>query len=70
MRGTGTYTLDEPQQGRVAVTLELGGSGPTWCADAPAKQRGNPPSTASNDQPGRFVGEPKTAPPASCPTPP
>ena len=70
MRGTGTYTLDEPQQGRVAVTLELGASGPTWCADAPAKLSGNPPSTASNDLPGRFVAQPKTAPPGSCPTPP
>jgi DNA-binding beta-propeller fold protein YncE len=69
MRGAGTYTLDEPQQGRVAVTLQLG-AGTTWCAEAPAKLRGNPPSTASSDLPGRFLAQPKTAPPASCPGPP
>jgi YVTN family beta-propeller protein len=62
------YVLDDPAQGRVAVTLTMGTVG--WCADAPAKARGNPPSSAKYDQPGRFVGEPKSPPPAVCPATP
>jgi hypothetical protein len=69
VRGDGTYTLEEPTQGRVAVTLRLGGA-QAWCAEAPAKLQGNPPSTSSSDLPGRFLGEPKVAPPVSCPAPP
>ena len=61
-----TYTLDEPAQGRVAVRLELG-SGVTWCAAVPAKTT---PSTAANDKVGKFVGQPKTPAPASCPATP
>lgn len=61
-----TYTLDEPQQGRVAVRLRLG-TADGWCADAPAQAKGNPPSTAKSDQPGRFKAQPKTPAPAACP---
>src|SRR5205807_668145 len=54
-----SYTLDEPAQGRVAVRLLLAdGSG--WCADAPAKLTGSPPSTASTDKQDKFVAQPKT----------
>jgi hypothetical protein len=44
--------------------VRLGGV--VWCARAAAKQSGNPPSTVQNDRVDRFVGQPKTAPPASC----
>jgi hypothetical protein len=60
------YTLDEPSQGRIAVRLTLGGSA-TWCSDAPAKAKGNPPSTASNDRVDRFTAQTRTPAPASCP---
>ncbi len=62
------YTLDEPRQGSVAVDLFLGPF--SWCAAAPAKASGNPPSTAAHDRPGLFVGQPKTPAPAACPSPP
>jgi len=58
------YTLDEPAQQAVAVQLRLG-SGVTWCASAPAK----PSATSQNDRVDRFVGEPKSPPPPSCPVP-
>jgi hypothetical protein len=38
-----------------------------WCADAPARARGNPPSTARYDQPDIFEAAPKTPAPAVCP---
>ena len=60
------YTLNEPAQGRIAVQLQLGTS-PTWCADAPAKASGNPPSTSSNDRVDKFTAQPKTPAPAVCP---
>jgi hypothetical protein len=69
VRGGGAqwgYTLEEPSQGRVAVRLTLG-SAAGWCADAPAKARGNPPTTARYDTVDKFVAEPKTPPPAACP---
>jgi hypothetical protein len=59
------YTVDEPMQGSVGVRLLLGQI--AWCATAPAKATGNPPSTARNDTVDRFVAEPKTPPPSSCP---
>ena len=62
-----SYTLNEAAQGRVAVRLLLG-SGAGWCADAPAKTSGNPPSTANNDKVDRFVGQPKTPAPGVCPS--
>jgi hypothetical protein len=62
------YTLDEPAQGAVAVQLRLG-SGIDWCARAAAKQSGQPPSSSANDRVDRFVGQPKSPPPASCPSP-
>ncbi|MBY0275703.1 hypothetical protein K2Z84_10190 [Candidatus Binatia bacterium] len=58
------YTLDEPQQGRIALRLDLGGA--SWCTEAPARATGNPPSTASNDAPGRFTAQAKSSPPALC----
>ena len=61
-----SYTLDEPAQGRVAVRLTLN-DGAGWCADAPAKLSGDPPSTARNDKQDKFVAQPYTPPPASCP---
>lgn len=59
------YSLDEPSQGVVAVTLTLGGGG--WCAAAPAKSSGSPPSTAAHDHPGKFLGQKNAPPPATCP---
>jgi hypothetical protein len=61
-----TYTLNEPKQGAVAVRLTLG-SAQGWCAAAPAKLSGNPPSTAKSDKIDRFAGAPKTAAPVACP---
>ncbi len=69
VRGGGAafgYTLDEPAQGRVALRLRLGAT-EGWCADAPAQQKGNPPSTAKTDRPGLFKGQPKTPAPPVCP---
>jgi hypothetical protein len=62
------YTLDEPQQGAIAVELRLGTAAP-WCASAPAKTSGSPPSSASFDRVDRFVGTRNTPPPAVCPAP-
>jgi DNA-binding beta-propeller fold protein YncE len=61
------YSLDDASQGAIALRVRLGGV--VWCARAAAKQSGNPPSTVQNDRVDRFVGQPKTAPPASCPEP-
>ena|GEM_PF-712481 len=63
------YTLDEPSQGRIAVRLSFG-SGLDWCADAPAKTSGRPPTTAANDKRDKFVAASKTPAPSSCPIPP
>ena len=60
------YTLNEPKQGSVAVRLTLG-SAQGWCAEAPAKLSGNPPSSANNDKVDKFVGAPKSGAPVSCP---
>jgi YVTN family beta-propeller protein len=60
------YTLDEPAQGRVAVSLELGLAA-SWCADAPAKTSGTPPSTAANDTVDRFLAQPNSPAPVACP---
>jgi len=60
------YTLDEPAQGGVAVRVVLAdGSG--WCSAASAKVTGTPPSTAATDKQDKFVAQPKSAPPGSCP---
>ncbi len=61
-----TYTLDEPAQGRVAVRLALN-DGAGWCAEAPAKLSGSPPSSANADRVDKFIAQPSTPPPASCP---
>src|SRR5262249_47514036 len=59
------YPLAGSPQGAVAVRLLLGPGG--WCAEAPAKTSGNPPSTTRNDTVDKFVGEPKRPPPSLCP---
>ena len=64
IKGTGTYTLNEAAQHRVATQLHLGSV--SWCADAPAKA-GNPPPTGKNDLAGKFVAQPKTPAPIACP---
>jgi hypothetical protein len=61
-----TYTLDEPQQSAIAVKLRLGTAAP-WCASAPAKTSGSPPSSASFDRVDRFVAARNAPPPAICP---
>ena len=53
------YTLDEPTQGSIALRFTTG-SGPTWCADAPAKP--------GRDEPDSFVSEKDAAAPSVCPT--
>jgi DNA-binding beta-propeller fold protein YncE len=60
------YTLDETQQGRVAIHLTLG-TAVAWCTDAPARTRGNPPSSAQYDRIDRFTAAPKTPAPPFCP---
>jgi hypothetical protein len=61
-----SYSLNGSPQGSVGVRLLLGSTN-GWCADAPAKTSGNPPSTARNDTVDKFVGEPKSPPPSLCP---
>jgi DNA-binding beta-propeller fold protein YncE len=51
-----TYTLDEAQQGSVAVRLQLG-SGRGWCAE----------TDATLDQPGVFDANDGASAPAACP---
>jgi hypothetical protein len=63
---TWAYTLDELAQGALGVRLRLGTAMP-WCALAPAKSVGSPPSTAAYDRVDRFVAARNTPPPASCP---
>jgi hypothetical protein len=63
------YTLDEPSQGRIAVRLTLG-TAVDWCAEAPGKASGKPPTTAKNDLQDKFIAAPKTPAPLSCPPPP
>jgi hypothetical protein len=53
------YTLDEPAQARMALTLRLG-TGATWCAAAG-------PRSASTDRVDRFQGAPGTPAPSVCP---
>jgi len=60
------FTLDEAQQGRIALRLQLG-AGTPWCADSPAKASGNPPSTAKTDRVDRFQGAARTPAPVVCP---
>jgi hypothetical protein len=66
-KATWAYSLNEPAQGRVAAALFIGNV--FWCADAPAKASGNPPSTASNDHVDKFVAQPKSPAPPFCPSP-
>jgi len=59
------YSLDESSQGRIGLRLVLGSVG--WCADAPARATGNPPSSARYDRVDRFVAQRRSPPPTSCP---
>jgi hypothetical protein len=68
VKGVSLYSLDEASQGRVALRISSGQT--AWCTDVPAKSSGNPPSTAKNDRPGKFTGQPKTPAPIACPAPP
>ncbi len=65
-RGNWAYTLSQPPQRRIALLLALGSDRP-WCAAAPAKVSGSPPSATGNDRVGLFVAEPKMPPPLACP---
>jgi len=58
--------LDDPRQGSVAVRLQLGTANP-WCAAAPAKTAGTPPTSAKFDVVDTFTGTKKAAPPEPCP---
>jgi hypothetical protein len=60
-----SYVLNEPMQGRVAVQLRMGTS--AWCADAPAKVAGSPPSSARFDRVDLFMAQAKSPPPSLCP---
>jgi hypothetical protein len=60
------YSLDEGGQGAVAMRLRLGTT-TAWCASAPPKTSGTPPSNAAYDRPDRFVAARNTPAPASCP---
>ncbi|MDG2304157.1 MAG: hypothetical protein P8R42_05785 [Candidatus Binatia bacterium] len=62
-----SYTLDEATQGSVGLRLELGTLGWLYCADAPARTSGDPPSSAKYDKAERFTGEKRAPPPALCP---
>jgi DNA-binding beta-propeller fold protein YncE len=63
------YTLNEPSQGRLAVRLRLGES-VAWCAEAPARTSGTPPSSARHDRQDRFTAAKRAPAPALCPPPP
>ncbi len=63
------YTLDEPRQGQVALRLTLG-SGVTFCAEAPAKLSGRPPSAARHDRVDKFDGARNAPAPVDCPVAP
>jgi DNA-binding beta-propeller fold protein YncE len=63
VRGGGAafgYTLDEPQQGSIALQLRLG-TLPGWCTDVAASTKG------SSDVPGHFKGEHNAGAPGVCP---
>jgi hypothetical protein len=68
-RSAWSYSLDEPAQGRIALSLQLG-SDPGWCTATSANMDGNPPSTAKSDYPGLFKASRGSVAPASCPPPP
>jgi cysteine-rich repeat protein len=70
-KGLMPFTLDEPAQHSLAVSLTLGQSISVTdtfelCAVAYPKMSGNPPSTARYDRPGVFIGG-ISPPPAACP---
>jgi len=68
-KGTGGFTLDEIQQGRIGLQLVFvfpDDSFFMWCAEAPAKTAANPGTTTKYDRPGLFVAQPKSPPPAIC----
>ena len=71
VKGLMPFTLDEPAQHSLALSLILGRSiFPTdtfeLCAVAYPKASGSPPTTARSDRPGMFIGG-ISPPPAACP---
>lgn len=62
-RGAWGYSLDEPSQGKLALTLTLD-TGDTWCVEATPRS----PSTTF-DRRDRFQAQTNTPPPAVCPAP-
>jgi YVTN family beta-propeller protein len=62
-----TYSLNEPQQGSIAVAFIVGHQ--FYCSNAPAKASGNPPSTVNNDKVDKFVAQPNTPAPPFCESP-
>jgi hypothetical protein len=62
------YSLDEPKQRRVTVVFSLGGTR-VFCAEAPARLSGNPPSSDKNDHVDKFVGQPNAMATACPPQP-
>jgi len=70
-RGMMPFTLDEPAQHFLSLSLTLGLSTEItntfeMCAVAHPKLSGNPPTSARSDYPGIFIGAP-SPPPAACP---
>jgi YVTN family beta-propeller protein len=59
-----SYTLNEPQQGRIALKLAMGQY--AFCSDAPARSSGNPSSTLPSDHVDRFVAAPDFPAPLAC----
>ena len=62
LRGPGRYSLDEPSQGAVAVSVRLG-TDPGWCARASGRRAAG---AEGGDRVGRFDGAPGPA-PTTCP---
>lgn len=62
LRGPGRYSLDEPSQGAVAVSVRLG-TDPGWCARASGQRAAG---AEGGDRVGRFDGAPGPA-PTTCP---
>jgi len=65
-RASWPYALSDPPQRRVALRLALGSDRP-WCAAAPARPSGSPPSTAASDNTRVFIAQPKMPAPLECP---
>jgi hypothetical protein len=67
VKGILPFDLGQSPQERLAFRLSVGLAG--YCGEAPAKARGNPPSTKRFDNRRRFVASPRTPPPGACAVP-